>query len=214
MMARSASSSERKRMMSSTRLMNSGRKKSERVAGEVARHDEDDVGEVDGAALTVGEASVVEHLEQEVVDVGVGLFDLVEEDDRVGPAADRLGQLAALFVADVAGRRADEPAAPRTSPCTRSCRCAPSRARRQRGYSASARASSVLPTPVGPRKRNEPIGRWGSESPARERRIALETAVTASSWPTTRVCKQLFHPHQLVELRPPSASRPARLSSG
>ena len=28
--------------------------------------------------------------------------------------------------------------------------------------SASARASSVLPTPVGPRKMNEPIGRLGS----------------------------------------------------
>ena len=31
--------------------------------------------------------------------------------------------------------------------------------------SASARASSVLPTPVGPRNRNEPIGRCGSRQP-------------------------------------------------
>ena len=31
--------------------------------------------------------------------------------------------------------------------------------------SASARASSVLPTPVGPRKTNEPIGRFGSWRP-------------------------------------------------
>ncbi len=54
--------------------------------------------------------------------------------------------------------------------------------------SASARAVSVLPTPVGPRKMNEPIGRLGSDSPARERRIALATAVTAASWPTTRRC--------------------------
>ena len=52
--------------------------------------------------------------------------------------------------------------------------------------SASARASSVLPTPVGPRKINEPIGRLGSLSPARERRIALATRSSASSWPTTR----------------------------
>src|SRR5918996_1354277 len=34
--------------------------------------------------------------------------------------------------------------------------------------SASARASSVLPTPVGPRKRNTPMGRSGSASPARD----------------------------------------------
>ena len=52
--------------------------------------------------------------------------------------------------------------------------------------SASARAVSVLPTPVGPRNRNEPIGRRGSLSPARARRTASETAWTASSWPTTR----------------------------
>ena len=52
--------------------------------------------------------------------------------------------------------------------------------------SASARASSVLPTPVGPRNRNEPIGRRGSPRPARERRTALATSSSASSWPTTR----------------------------
>ena len=52
--------------------------------------------------------------------------------------------------------------------------------------SASARASSVLPTPVGPRNMNEPIGRCGSDRPARLRRIAFDTATTASSWPMTR----------------------------
>ena len=46
---------------------------------------------------------------------------------------------------------------------------------------ASARAVSVFPTPVGPRKMNEPIGRLGSLSPARERLTAFETACTASS---------------------------------
>src|SRR5437867_3511537 len=52
--------------------------------------------------------------------------------------------------------------------------------------SASALASSVLPTPVGPRKRNEPSGRLGSCMPARARRTAFATTVTASSCPTTR----------------------------
>src|ERR671917_429615 len=54
--------------------------------------------------------------------------------------------------------------------------------------SASVRASSVLPTPVGPRNRKLPMGRFGSESPARARLIASATASTASSWPTTRSC--------------------------
>jgi len=52
--------------------------------------------------------------------------------------------------------------------------------------SASVLHSSVLPTPVGPRNRKEPMGRLGSFRPTRLRRMALATAVTASSCPTTR----------------------------
>ena len=53
---------------------------------------------------------------------------------------------------------------------------------------ANAFASSVLPTPVGPRKRNEPIGLLGSLIPALERMIASVTFVTPSSCPMTRLC--------------------------
>ncbi|MNZ89001.1 hypothetical protein D3C78_1079040 [compost metagenome] len=53
---------------------------------------------------------------------------------------------------------------------------------------ASALHSSVLPTPVGPRNRKEPVGRLGSDRPERERRMAFATAAIASSWPTTRWC--------------------------
>ncbi len=35
---------------------------------------------------------------------------------------------------------------------------------------------------------NDPDGRFGSLRPARVRRIALLTALTASSWPTIRLC--------------------------
>ena len=52
--------------------------------------------------------AVVEDLEQDVEDVGMGLLDLIEQDDLVGPPPDRLGQLAAFVVADVAGRCADQ----------------------------------------------------------------------------------------------------------
>ena len=52
---------------------------------------------------------------------------------------------------------------------------------------ASALVSSVLPTPVGPRNMNEPIGRLGSCKPALARLTAVETARTASAWPTTRL---------------------------
>ena len=52
-------------------------------------------------------------------------------------------------------------------------------------YSVSRLASSVLPTPVGPRKMNEPMGRLGSLSPARVRRIERESLTRASSCPIT-----------------------------
>src|SRR3954449_9543520 len=53
--------------------------------------------------------------------------------------------------------------------------------------SASALASSVFPTPVGPAKMNDPPGRFGSLRPARVRRMACESALMAASWPTTRL---------------------------
>ena len=75
----------------------------------VRGEDEDDIAEVDRATLAIGETSVVEHLQQDVEHLVVGLLDLVEQDHRVGPAAHRLGQLPALLVADVAGGSAHEP---------------------------------------------------------------------------------------------------------
>jgi len=42
--------------------------------------------EVDRAALAVGEAAVVEYLQQDVEDVRVRLLDFVEQDHLVGPA--------------------------------------------------------------------------------------------------------------------------------
>src|SRR5262249_32532684 len=53
---------------------------------------------------------------------------------------------------------------------------------------ARVRATSVLPTPVGPRKRNEPMGRWGDFRPARERRMERARALIALSWEITRLC--------------------------
>ena len=65
--------------------------------------------EVRLAAVVVGQGGVIHHLEQDVVDVRVRLFDFVQEQDRVGGAADRVGQQSALIEADVARRGADQP---------------------------------------------------------------------------------------------------------
>ena len=76
---------------------------------EVRRHDDDGIPEIDLPAEAVGHKSVVEHLQQHVEDVRMGLFDLVEEHDRIGTAPDLFGQLTAVIIPHIPGRRPDEP---------------------------------------------------------------------------------------------------------
>ena len=78
------------------------------LAAQIGGQDDHAVAEVDGAPVTVGQPPVVEHLQQQVEDVGVGLLDLVEKDHLIGAAAHRLGQRAGLVIADIAGGRADQ----------------------------------------------------------------------------------------------------------
>ena len=80
------------------------------LGADVAGHDEKCVAEIDAAPLGVGEGAVLHNLEEHIECFGVGFFDFVEEHDRVGAAADGLGELPAFFVADVSGRGADEAA--------------------------------------------------------------------------------------------------------
>ena len=63
---------------------------------------------------------------------------------------------------------------------------------------AKARASSVLPTPVGPRNMNEPIGRFGSCKPARARLTAVETALNGFRLTDDALAKLFLHAKQLV----------------
>ena len=69
---------------------------------------ENGVLEVDPVAETVGQMTVLEHLQQDVEEVRVRLLDFIQQDDGVRVALDLLGQLPALFVTDVAGRRSDQ----------------------------------------------------------------------------------------------------------
>src|SRR5207245_4609910 len=81
----------------------------QQVAPEVRRHDDDRVAEVNRPALAVREAAILEDLQQDVEHIRVRLLDLVKENHAVGPAAHRLGELAAFLIANVARRRTDEP---------------------------------------------------------------------------------------------------------
>ena len=122
---------------------------------EVRRHHDHRVGEVDRAALAVGQPAVVHELQQDVPDLRVGLLDLVEQDHGVRAPAHRLGQLAAVAVADVAGRRADQPR-DRVRLAELGHVDPDERLLGREQPLRSALTSSVLPTPVGPRNRNVP----------------------------------------------------------
>ena len=63
--------------------------------------------------------------------------------------------------------------------------------------SASDLASSVLPTPVGPRNRNEPVGRFGSEMPARAAAYGVGDRRHRGALADQPLADDLLHPQQL-----------------
>ena len=75
---------------------------------DVGRHDDNAVAKIHGAPLAVGQAAIVQQLQQRVKDIGVGFFYFVKKNDGIGLAPHGLGKLAALVVAHIAGRRADK----------------------------------------------------------------------------------------------------------
>src|SRR5262249_20104345 len=60
-------------------------KRDDVLAPDVRSHDQDDVAEVDRAALAIGEPAVVEDLQEDVEHVRVRLLDLVEQEHAVRP---------------------------------------------------------------------------------------------------------------------------------
>src|ERR1700688_4330865 len=78
------------------------------AGSQVGSHDDDGIAEVDGVTKAVGELAVLENLQQYIEDVRMSFFNFIQEDDGVGSAANALGELAAFFIADIAGRGADQ----------------------------------------------------------------------------------------------------------
>ena len=73
------------------------------MTADVAGHDDDGVGKVDGVAVIVGQAAIIQYLKQNVVNVIVSFFDLVQQDHTVRTSPHRFGEFSALFVTDVPG---------------------------------------------------------------------------------------------------------------
>src|ERR1700677_3525597 len=73
----------------------------------IGSHDDHRVAEIDGAAFAVGQAALIENLQQYVEDIGMRFLDFIEQHHRVRTAAHLFGKLSTLFVAHVARRGAD-----------------------------------------------------------------------------------------------------------
>ena len=78
------------------------------LGAQVRGEDENGVLEVDDATLAVSKATIFQHLQEGVVNLLVGLLDLIEKHDRERLTANLLGQLATLFVADISRRCTEE----------------------------------------------------------------------------------------------------------
>ena len=81
----------------------------DRRAGQIAGHHDHGVAEINGAALGIGEPAVIQHLQQQVEHIGMGLLHFIEKQHRIGPATHGLRELPPFLVTDVARRSTDQP---------------------------------------------------------------------------------------------------------
>ena len=116
-----------------------------------------------------------------------------------GLAAHRLGELAALVVADVARRGADQ--AGDGVPLHELGHVDADQRVLVAEHELGQRPGQLgLATPVGPRKMKEPIGRFGSLSPARARRTALAMVVDGLVLADDPLVQRLLHLQQPLGL--------------
>jgi hypothetical protein len=78
------------------------------LAAQVGGHHDHRVAEIHRTPLAIGQAPVIEHLQQYVEHIRVRLFHLVEQDHGIRLAPHCLGQVTALFIPDIAGRCTDQ----------------------------------------------------------------------------------------------------------
>ena len=174
-------------------------------------------GEGHHLALAVGEDALVQELQQQVVDLGVRLLDLVEQHHAV------------LFLASPP-RSAGRPRCDRCSRAanrsawrirgaahTRSSRCGPGGRDRHRAVRARALASSVLPVPVRPTNKKVPTGTPGALQANRRllhrRGQAIESVRPGRSPGCFRATAPAPAPCGTAALRPILVVRPCGMSS-
>ena len=75
---------------------------------DVGSHDQDGILEVNRTSLGIGDTTVIQYLQQYVKHIGMCFFDFIEQYHTVRFSPHGFGQLTALFVSYVSGRRSDQ----------------------------------------------------------------------------------------------------------
>ena len=59
--------------------------------------------------MTIRQSAIIQNLQQHIKYVGVGFLYLIQQDDRVRFAPNRLGQITTFFITDITWRSTDQP---------------------------------------------------------------------------------------------------------
>ena len=79
------------------------------VRTNIRGHNDHGIFKIHRPALGIGHPPIIENLQQDVKDIVVRLLDFIKEDNRIGLATHRFGELAAFLVPDIPRRRTNEP---------------------------------------------------------------------------------------------------------
>ena len=74
------------------------------LCADIRGHNDYAVLKVNASALRVGQNTVLKNLKQHIENIGMSLFNLVKQNNRVGSAANLFGELTALVIADISRR--------------------------------------------------------------------------------------------------------------
>ena len=69
--------------------------------GQVRSHDNNGILEIDRPSLGIRETPVIQHLKQNIQNVGMRLFDFIEKDHRIGTTTNLFGQLTSFIIPNV-----------------------------------------------------------------------------------------------------------------
>ena len=81
----------------------------DKLASQVGGHDQNGILEIHRTSLAVSHAAIIKNLQQNIEYIRMRLFNLIKQDDGIGPPPDSFGKIASFFIAHISWRGADQP---------------------------------------------------------------------------------------------------------